>query len=213
MSVLPNTMRTTTEAYAPLTKASLQVLFFFCWLVLLVLLSPTFCSRLHFYLYAFHLLYFLYCIVVFGILHCCICCIALLHLLPLPPFLFLCIPASSVSLFSINNRLRLGNLKATVAVEGNCGRHITLDSWTLLIFIHSNVSSAAVFLNFLSFNTPVHTSIDREQTLTFPKSGMGPIKVPGWIFQVLSLIESEIFEISSKWTGWMDPKTTLCSLA
>ena len=134
MSVLPNTMRTTTEAYAPLTKASLQVLFYFCWLVLLVLLSPTFCSRLHFYLYAFHLLYFLYCILVFGILNCCICCIALLHLLPLPPFLFLCIPASSVSLFSINNRPRLGNLKATLAVEGNCGPHITLDSWTHLFW-------------------------------------------------------------------------------
>ena len=101
-------------------------------MVLLVLLSPTFCSRLHFYLYAFHLLYILYCIVVFGILNCCICCIASLHLLLLPPFLFICIPASSVSLFSINNRPRLGNLKATVAVEGNCGPHITLDSWTHL---------------------------------------------------------------------------------
>ena len=134
MPVLPNTMRTITEAFAPLRKASLQVLFYFCWLGLLVLLSPTFCSRLHFYLYTFHLLYFLYCNVVFVVLHCWICCIALLHLLPLPPFLFLCITASSVSLFSINNRPRLGNLKATVAVEGNCGPHITLDSWRHLFW-------------------------------------------------------------------------------
>ena len=128
MSVLPNTMRTITEAYAPLIKASLQVLFHFCWLGLLVLLSPTFCSRLCTFL--------LVCIplVVFLVLQCCICCIALLHLLPLPPFLFLCITASSVSLFSINNRPRLGNLKATVAVEGNCGPHITLDSWRHLFW-------------------------------------------------------------------------------
>ena len=211
ISVLPNTMRTITEAFAPLRKASLQVLFYFCWLGLLVLLSPTFCSRLHFYLYAFHSLYFLYCIVVFGILNCCICCIALLHLLPLPPFLFLCIPASSVSLFSINNRPRLGNLKAIVSVEGNCGPHITLDSWTHLFcyplqrFLDSSLSELFIFQ---------YSCADLYWSRTnthIPKEWDGLHQ--GWIFQVLSLVESEIFEISSKFTGCRDPKTNLCYLA
>ena len=182
MPVLPNTMRTITEAYAPLIKASLQVLFHFCWLGLLVLLSPTFCSRLCTFL--------LVCIplVVFLVLQCCICCIALLHLLPLPLFLFLCIPASSVSLFSINNRPRLGNLKATVAVEENC-----------LSFLCSIISELSIVQNSCAdlYWSRTNTHIPKEWDVFHQ----------GWTFQVLSLIESQIFEISSKWTGCMDPTT------